>query len=472
MTRTIEIDPVTRIEGHARVFIDLDDRGKVENAGMIVNELRGFERILVGMDASQMPLITARICGVCPTSHHLAASKALDMVTHATPPPAGALLRELMFMGHYIHSHALSLFVLQGPDLVLGLDASPAIRNVVGVVQAVPEVATKALRLRTVGQKLNEIIGGRGVHPISSVAGGISWSPDDSDIKKIRRLCDESIALVEELAPVAKKLLLAQLDKHGALLESWNGHSWYMGTVRDNALNFYDGQLAVVNDSGQAVTRFESHEYDQYLHENTMSWSYMKPVSLHFNDVDQPYRVGPLARVKCAQRITTPMANDALNGMNREFGASNATVLYTYARLIELIYACEHARVLAGDERIRDTGRTPTEIRAGRAVAHVEAPRGTLIHDYDIDEEGIVRSANLLVATQQNYSGINESITQAAQSHVEKSEDDGLLNAVEFAIRCYDPCLSCATHAVGQMPLHIQVRQHGRTIRSLGRTPQ
>ncbi|MBN2719094.1 MAG: Ni/Fe hydrogenase subunit alpha [Deltaproteobacteria bacterium] len=469
MTRTIEIDPVTRIEGHAKVFIDLDDRGVVENAGMIVNELRGFERILVGMDASQMPLITARICGVCPTSHHLVASKALDMVTNATPPAAGALLRELMFMGHYIHSHALSLFVLQGPDLVLGLDASPKERNVVGVVKAAPDVATKALRLRTVGQKLNEMIGGRGVHPISSVAGGMSYSPDNADVKKIRHLCDEAMTLVEQLAPLAKSLLLRQLDSQKALLDSWHGHGWYMGTVKDGALNFYDGQLAVADDAGKPVMRFESPEYDQHLHEATLKWSYMKPVTFHINDVDQSYRVGPLARVKCADRIETPLASAELDQMNKAFGASNATILYTYARLIELIYACENAKLLAADKRLQDIGRTPTQIQAGRAVAHVEAPRGTLIHDYDIDDDGIVRSANLLVATQQNYNGINESVTQAAQSHVEGKDDNGLLNAVEFAIRCYDPCLSCATHAVGQMPLDIQVRQHGAVIRSVRR---
>jgi len=212
--RTLSIDPVTRIEGHARVILDLAEDGSLISAGLVVNELRGFERILVGMEADRMPLVTARICGVCPSAHHLAASKALEAAAGVTPPPAAKLLRELLYMGHFIHSHSLSLFVLQGPDLILGLDADPAIRNVVGVVEAAPEVAKKALRLRTIGQKINEMVGGRGVHPVTSLAGGIAFRLDEEKKRIVSGWVDEALVLGPELIGVARDKLLQQVEAH------------------------------------------------------------------------------------------------------------------------------------------------------------------------------------------------------------------------------------------------------------------
>jgi coenzyme F420-reducing hydrogenase alpha subunit len=350
MSPTITIDPVTRIEGHGKVFLDFTPDGELESAGLIVNELRGFERILVGIEADRMPLITARICGVCPSAHHLAASKALDAAAGVQPPPAAALLRELLFMGHYVHSHALSLFVLQGPDLVMGLDASPTVRNIVGVVEAAPEVAKKALRCRTLGQKINEMVGGRGVHPVTSVAGGITFRLDNERRHLLTTWFEEAARLTQELAGVARTL-----------------------------------------------------------------------------------------------------------------------VLQAYARAIELVYAAERGLGVLRDQRIGGDTRTPVAFRGGRGTAHMEAPRGSLFHDYEIDDRGIVRAANLVVATQQNDDAINRSIEQAARTHVVGKGDRALLNAVEFAIRCYDPCLSCATHAVGRMPLKVVVRQNGEVVRRFGR---
>lgn len=470
--RTVTIDPVTRIEGHARVFLDLADDGSLISAGLVVNELRGFERILVGMEADRMPLITARICGVCPSAHHLAASKAIEAAAGVTPPPAAKLLRELLYMGHYIHSHSLSLFVLQGPDLILGLDADPAIRNVVGVVEAAPEVAKKALRLRTLGQKINEMVGGRGVHPVTSLAGGIAFRLDEEKKRILTDWVEEALALGPELIGVARDKLLQQVEAHPELLRDWVVPAWNMGTVNDGKASLYDGTLRVMDEVGTVRDEFQAADYDRHLVESVLDWSYMKPV--HYRETgsgeERLYRVGALARINCVDSMGTPVADQLLAGFRRDFGRpAHQVVLHAYARIIELIYAVERAREILADPRIDGETRAEVRFTGGRGVAHVEAPRGTLIHDYRIDERGIITSANLIVATQQNYACINQSITQAAMSHVIGRDDDGLLNAIEFAIRCYDPCLSCATHALGQMPLEVLVRQAGQVVRSVRR---
>ena len=470
MNRTITIDPVTRIEGHARVFLNLAGDGTLESAGLVVNELRGFERILVGMEVDRMPLVTARICGVCPSAHHLAACKALDAAAGVEPPPAAKLLRELLYMGHFIHSHALSLFVLQGPDLVLGLDADPAVRNVVGLVAAAPEVAKKALRLRSIGQKINELVGGRGTHPVTAVAGGITFQLDAEKKGMLIAWADEALALVQELAPMAKELLMKQLDIHRNLLADWSHPTHYLGTVLSGRTNFYDGILRVMDPAGKTVIEFPSSDYRQYLTEQVVDYSYMKQVMLRLDGKEFPYRVNTLGRINCTDAMGTEIADRELTRFREAFGRPcHATVMHIYARVIELVYACERAREILNLPEIAGETRVPVRFTAGRGVGHVEAPRGTLIHDYEIDDRGIVRSANMIVATQQNYYSINRSIMQAAQSHVVGKDDNGLLNAVEFAIRCYDPCLSCATHAVGRMPLDVAVMQDGALVRRVRR---
>jgi F420-non-reducing hydrogenase large subunit len=468
--QTITIDPITRIEGHARVFLDLADDGSLAGAGLVVNELRGFERILVGMEADRMPAVTARICGVCPSAHHLVATKAIERAAGVVPPHAAVLLRELLYMGHFIHSHALSLFVLQGPDLVMGLNADPAVRNVVGVVSAAPEVAKKALRLRTIGQRINELVGGRGVHPVTSVAGGVTFRMDDSRRRVLRDWINEAVPLGVELAGVARALLLKQLDEHPSLLSGWRQATWHQGTVLDGVLNLYDGVIRQVDAEGKTRCEFDATDYDRHLVESTVDWSYMKPVMARDGDGMAMYRVGPQARLNCVASTGVPVADELLAGMRASFGNPvNDVVLQIYARVIELVYACERAKVLIEDDAILGPTRVPVTFTGGRGVAQVEAPRGTLIHDYTIDERGVVRAANLLVATQQNYAAINRSIEQAAATHVLNRGDDQLLNAVEFAIRCYDPCLSCATHAIGLMPLELVIRHGGQVLRTARR---
>lgn len=470
MNKTIKIDPVTRIEGHAKVFINLLDDGTLENAGLVVNELRGFEKILIGMEADRMPHITARICGVCPTAHHIAASNALDHAAGVTSPPAAILLRELMYMGHIIHSHSLSIFVLQGPDLVMGLDADPAIRNVVGIVQANPELAKIALRLRTIGQKINEMVGGRGTHPVTSVAGGITFVLDQEKKKIIREWVDEARAMLPAVVPAVKGLLLNALDKHPAMLNEWVAPSWCLGTVKNDRVSLIEGKLRAVDETGATKIEFDVEDYDKYLVESVVDWSYMKKV--HFNlDGMHEYRVGPMARMNAMRRFGTELADAEYQEFTKLGGwPCHITVFQTYAKLVEMIWAIERAGEILEDGAVFGETRVPVKFKGGRGVGHVEAPRGTLIHDYEIDEHGIIRAANLIVATQQNYAIINRSIEQAAQSHViGKTDDTALLNAVEFSIRCYDPCLSCATHAVGQMPLEIAITSGGKTVKTLRR---
>lgn len=470
-SRTIRIDPVTRIEGHAKVFVNLTEDGSLDNAGLVVNELRGFEKILVGMEANRMPHITARICGVCPTAHHIAASNALDHACGVVAPPAAMLLRELMYMGHIIHSHALSLFVLQGPDLLLGLDADPAIRNVVGIVQANPEVAKKALRIRTVGQRLNEIVGGRGTHPVTSVAGGITFVLDSEKRGQLQALVDEGKQLAKDLAPIVKQLVVTMLEKHPAMLTDWVAPSWSVGTVLDNRISLIQGNIRAVDENGITLVEFPVQEYDKYMVESVVDFSYMKRVGFKKDGLLHDYRVGPLARINAMQQFSTEWANREMEEMLKLGGyPCHITLFQAYAKLVEVIWAIERADDILRDPAVNGETRVPVKFQGGRAVGHSEAPRGTLIHDYEIDEDGIVRAANLIVATQQNYAIINRSIEHAAKSHViGKSDDQALLNAIEFSIRCYDPCLSCATHAVGAMPMEISINRGGQTVKTIRR---
>ena len=470
MRKSIKIDPVTRIEGHARVFINLTDDGCLESAGLVVNELRGFEKILVGMEADRMPHVTARICGVCPTAHHLAASHALDNACGVEPPPAARLLRELMYLGHIIHSHCLSIFVLQGPDLVMGLDADPAVRNVVGMVQANPELAKLALGLRTIGQQINEMVGGRGTHPVTSVAGGISFELDREKLGVLSGWVAEAGRIVARLTPAVKELLNKTVEKHPALLSDWSAPSWGLGTVLEDRISLTAGTLCAIDEQGGVQAQFQAQEYDRYLVESVVEWSYMKKVALQ-QDGPHEYRVGPMARINVGRRYGSELADAELLEFAKLGGAPcHATILQTYAKLIETIWAVERAESILKDPAIFGETRVPVQFKGGRGVGHVEAPRGTLFHDYQIDEKGIVRAANLIVATQQNYAIINRSIEQAVRSHViGRPDDQALLNAVEFSIRCYDPCLSCATHALGRLPIEMIVTRGGETVRTFGR---
>lgn len=470
MAKTIKIDPVTRIEGHARILLDCDDAGKVEDAFFCVNELRGFERILVGMEASTLPQVTARICGVCPTAHHIVAAKALDNAAGVEPPEAGKLLREFMYMGHVIHSHALSLFVLAGPDLVFGLNGDAATQNIVGMVDKEPELTKAGLRLRSLGQKINETIGGRGIHPVTAVAGGISFKLSDGQFAKLQELTAEAVQLSAHLAGKTKELLLKLFDDNPVLLEQLNVPSWYLGTVKDGKLNFYDGTLRAVDQAGNIMQEFDSRQYMDYIVERAVSNSYAKEVFFEHGGAEHMYRVSTLARMNVVDGMETPLAQAEFEEFRSKFGKPcHNAVIQMYAKMIELVYACEKANELINNPALRGDTRVEADFRGKRGIAHIEAPRGVLIHDYQMDDRGIVTSANMIIATQQNVAAINKSLVEGANGLLDGSDDDAMLNGLEFVVRCYDPCLACSTHAIGSMELDVQLRQKGQLTRRLVR---
>lgn len=473
MTTTIKIDPVTRIEGHARVLLDCDDGGRIDKAHFCVNELRGFERILLGMEAHTLPQVTARICGVCPTAHHLVAAKALDDCAGVQIPRAARLMRELMYMGHVVHSHALSLFVLAGPDLVFGLGGESATQNIVGMADKEPELTQKGLRLRSLGQKINETIGGRGIHPVTAVAGGMSFTLNDAQLKRLQNLSTEALELIKELFLRTKNLLLGLFDSNPELLSNLNIPTWYMGTVKENgALSFYDGTLRVVDAEGTIRKEFKAKEYTDYIVERAVKDSYAKEVYFDLDGTEHMYRVSTLARFNVIDGIDTPLAQKEFEAFRDRFGRPcHNAVVQMYAKLVELLYACENAVKLTQDPAITGDTRVAAPVRAGRGVAHIEAPRGTLIHDYEIDDQGIVRAANMIIATQQNTAAINASIKEGANGLPPLSADPKMLNGIEFIVRCYDPCLACSTHAIGQMGLDIEIRRDGETVKTIQRGP-
>jgi len=365
-----------------------------------------------------------------------------------------------------LHSHGVHFFALAGPDLLLGPDAKPAERNIVVLLKAAPEVARNALRLRSIGQKITEAIGGRGTHPVSSVAGGLAAPLTTERHAEFVKLAEEALPLATQLVEVARKALVGRED----LLLSLPLPTAYLGTVIGGALDFYEGTLRLKTTDG-ADLEFAEDDWRKHLHEEAVATSYAKHVRCT-NGRGEPisYRVGALARLNCCDRIDSPLAQQELERF-RELGGSpcHQTVMYHYARLVELLHSAEKLVELARDNEIRsDVVRTAPQGSPKGATAHVEAPRGVLIHDYEVDGNGIVTRANLIVATQQNLDAINDTIRLSAGRYLDQPEDM-LLNGIEFGIRCYDPCLSCATHRLGEMRLEVVVRQNGQVVRTVRR---
>lgn len=466
MTRTIEINPVTRIEGHAKVHLEVADDGNVEAAYMHVLEYRGFEKIVEGMQVELMPTLTSRICGTCPHAHHLVASKTLDRVFSVEPPRAAVMQRELLNCGSYLHSHGVHFFALAGPDLLLGIDAPAGKRNIMGLLEAAPDLAKKALRLRSIGQKIAEIVGGRGTHPITCVAGGMSGPLTADQRQTLQRLTAEALELTK-VAVAAGKDALA---KNQALLDILPLPVHNMGTVKGGNLDLYDGVIRVQRPGGDVALEMDAADYAKHVFEEALPYTYSKQVFVKDPTGPAPYRVGPLARVNCADAIDTPLANEELQAFQKRWGRPcKLTVLNHMARLIEMLYCAEKAVALVADDEIVSTEvRKQPSAKPRSAIAHVEAPRGVLIHDYTVDGEGIVQKANFIVATQQNISAINASVKAAAKQFWGKPDEE-LLNGIEFAIRCYDPCLSCSTHQIGSMPLEVTISRAGQLERRVTR---
>jgi F420-non-reducing hydrogenase large subunit len=478
MSETIVIQPVTRIEGHAKVVIQLDDGGNVQDAKVSVIELRGFERFCVGKPVEELPRIVTSICGVCPWSHHLASAKACDAVFGVEIPSAGKKLRELCNSIAYTEEHILRFYFLAGADFVMGPDADYSVRNVVGIIGKVPDVAKRVVRCRWLAGHMLEMISGKAIHPVAAVPGGFSKPLTKDEVEKLKPMAQEVLELAKFSIDYSKKNIFPQyLDVIKSLAVFDTG---FLGTVRkDGALDLYDGVLRMMTADGK-YEEFPSDRYAEYIGEHVEPWTYlkfpyMKKAGAFSMDLSSPngiYRVNSLARMNVCDSISTPLAQKELEEFRANFGRpTQLTLLYHWARLIELLYNAEKAVELLNDPEITSTDiRKPVQPRAARGVGCVEAPRGTLIHDYETDANGIVTDVNLIVGTCQNNAPMNMSVKHAAKALIKDGKyDEGILNTIEMTIRAHDPCLSCATHNLdGSLPVKIEVvDRNGNTIAAI-----
>jgi F420-non-reducing hydrogenase large subunit len=464
MARQIVISPATRIEGHARILLDLDDAGAVTHAQLEVLDIRGFEKLLERMELLKMPLITARLCGVCPAAHHLAAVVAIEKGLGVTPPEGAQRMRDLLYAGHILHSHALSVFVLSGPDVLLGVEAKAAERNIFHLLRVEPELAKKMLRLRSIGQKAVEEIGGRGVHPVSLIPGGIAFRPAESTLKSLAASGQEAVGLIAELLPRLRERLALLKGIRAAAQLPLNA----LALSNEGRYSFLDGTWTVRDPRGTIERRFAAQDYCDHLVEHVTPGSYMK--SVHLRDAAEPrFFVGPLARVLINETMETPKAQAELTDLRGRLAAGATAIDFIEARLVEMLYCAERMAALAGQGALSGPLEVPVIVKEGRYVGAVEAPRGLLVHDYTADAQGHVVAANLIVATQNNYDAINASIAAVASSLIPQQDENLLLNGAEFALRCFDPCLACATHAAGRLPLTVELRAPGRPARVLVR---
>ncbi len=465
--KTITIDPVTRIEGHAKITLHLDEQGQVEDARFHVTQFRGFEKFCEGRPFSEMPSLMARICGICPVSHLIASAKACDALLAVRIPPTADKLRRIFNMAQIVQSHALSLFHLSSPDLLLGMDADPAKSNLFGVLEKQPALARDGIRLRQFGQQIIERLGGKRIHPAWVVPGGVSEPLSLEDRDAVLHAIPEALAIAERTLQWFKGTMERFREEIAAF---GNFPSLFMGMVKeDGSLTFYDGKLRIVEASRDVVENgLDPTKYFDYVGEKVEPWSYLK--STYYKPKGYPagmYRVGPLARLNVADSCGTQRADEEL----AEFHELQRTAVlssfhYHHARLIEILYCIERMEQLLNDSEILSKHvRAIAQPNALEGVGTSEAPRGTLFHHYKIDEQGLIRWVNLIIATGQNNLAMNRSVLQVARHFVKHDRlTPGMLNRVEAVIRAYDPCLSCSTHAVGQMALQVQLVNSDGTV--------
>jgi NAD-reducing hydrogenase large subunit len=468
MAKRILIDPVTRIEGHAKISIFLDDAGNVSDAEFHVVEFRGFEKFCEGRPYAEMPGITQRICGICPVSHLLASAKAGDAIMAVNIPPAADKLRRLMNLGQIIQSHALSFFHLSAPDFLLGWDTPQAKRNVFGLIASNADLARAGIRLRQFGQEIIELLGGKKIHPAWAVPGGVRDSLTEEGRAKIRAWLPEAHATTK----IAFDLFKKTLDSHKKEVQIFgNFQSLFMGLVEpDGTWEHHGGKLRFTDSSGSVIAdQLDPQKYYEYIGESVQPSSYLKsPYYLPLGYPDGMYRVGPLARLNVAEQMGTPKADAELKKFKKfGRGAVTSSFLYHYARLIEILACLERVELLMDDaDVLSEDLRADAGINSLRGVGVSEAPRGTLFHDYTVDRQGLLRKVNLIVATGQNNLAMNRTVAQIARHYVRgETIPEPMLNRIEHGIRCYDPCLSCSTHAVGQMPLQVQLIGPDGTVR-------
>lgn len=454
---TITIDPVTRIEGHGKVVISLDAAGRVEDACFQTMEFRGFEKFCEGRMVWDMPTLTSRICGFCPVSHHLASVKACEAVFGVEPPPAATMLRELLLLGQFIQSHALHYFFCTLPDF---LGVEPKDRNAFAMLNANSEAAQKAVKLRQIGQDIVDKVGGGRLHPVTCIPGGMSKHLEYLDRVELLKGVVQGLKIAQMAMENVKALYVANRDTFDTFASF---PSFYAGLTANGQLRLYDGTLRVIDDAGAVASEVAPRDYAGVIEEQSAADSYTKTLFLKGKGPkDGAYRVGPLARINLADSVSTPLASAELAEF-KHLGAGRPvapSLFYHYARMIELLYAVERAsELLRYSEILSADVRVPVKRRAGEGVGVIEAPRGTLIHHYAAREDGRITKVNLVVATAHNKTAMNESVAQVAQSLVAGGTiEESQLGFIEMAIRCYDPCLSCSTHAFGAMPMVVELR--------------
>jgi len=481
-TRRVTIEPITRLEGHGKIEIFLNDEGQVDRTYFQVPELRGFEKFAQGRPAEDMPQITSRICGVCPTAHHMASTKALDALYQVTPPPAARKIRELVYSTFYVEDHALHFYFLGGPDFVVGPQAPAAERNVLGVIAKVGlETGKKVIDIRRKLRELMVLAAGKAAHPVFGLPGGVAKALTAEDAARFREVAGEAVDFARFTLDVFEKVVLANSGYVDLILsDPFTHRTYYMGMVdENNHTNFYDGLLRVVAPDGHETAKFRPSDYQDHVGEHTEPWSYMKFCYLKqvgwkgFTDGDDSgvYSVAPLARLNVADGLATPLAQEAYQKYHATLGSPvHHTLANHWARVVEMLYAAERMKELAHDPELTEpVVRTLPTAVPKEGVGVVEAPRGTLFHHYKTDERGIITAANLIVATQNNAARIAMSVDKAAKKLITGGQvPDGILNMVEMAFRAYDPCLGCATHSLpGRMPLVIRVRDSLGALRTV-----
>lgn len=467
MGKKIVIQPVTRIEGHAKVTIQLDDAGNVSDTRVNVVELRGFEKFCLGRPVEELPRIVTSICGVCPWSHHLASAKAGDAVFGVEIPAAGRKLRELANAIAYTEEHILHFYFLAGADFIIGPDADYSVRNVIGIAAKVPDLAKRVVRCRHLGAKMLEILSGKSIHPVAAVPGGFSKALSAEEKEAMLPLANEVLELAKFSIDFAKKNIFPQyLEAVKTLGVIKTG---FLGTVKkDGTLDLYDGVLRMMQPDG-SYEDFSYEQYTDYIGEHIEPWTYlkfpyMKKAGKLSMDLDNPvgvYRTNTLARINVCDRFSTPLAQKEFEEFRKNFGRpAQLTLLYHWARLIELLYNAENVVRLLNDPEITSTDiRKPCTPRAARGIGCIEAPRGTLIHDYETDANGLVTNVNIIVGTTHNNAPINMAVKKTAMDNIKGGKyDQGILNRVEMAIRAFDPCFSCATHNLdGRIAVKLEI---------------
>jgi F420-non-reducing hydrogenase large subunit len=486
--RVIHIEPVTRLEGHAKIDIFLDEKGDVEDSYFQVVELRGFEEFCKGRPAEEMPRIVTRLCGVCPWPHHLASSRALDVLFDAPPPPTAHKIRELGYCAHMLESHLEHVYALgPAPDFVLGPAADPAKRNILGVIEAVGmEMGRTVIRHRGYAVEIENLVGGKSTHPVFSIPGGVSQGLTREKVDRIRELADQLLAFTDVTLKVVDDVILSNKDYMDIILRKdlYYHNSYHMGMVdAAGKLAYYGGKIRVMNQEGKIVSTFTENEYLDHVAEHPVPWSYLKFPYLKKVGwkglTDGPdsglYRVAPLSRMNVSDGMSTPRAQAACERFFATLGAKPVqySLAFHWARAIECIYAAERLRELAHDPEILGKDyRTLSRGVTGEGIGIVEAPRGTLFHHYKSDTRGVITEVNLIVASAQNYGAMNIDVRNVARALIKGGQvSNGILNMVEMGFRSYDPCFSCSTHAaIGQMPMELVLHgPGGEEIRRISR---